>query len=329
MKKWAPYIASVFMGILAVSPPVYLRVPMVDHKGVVWLWLIAGAFGIYTLFIKTNLFVKLFAAYLFLCSILSTGPYISLTGNMTAVAFVYFFILSTQIEDWRPVRSMLKTVLILNLLFVVLQQLGKDSVCNWSLGKSITCWGTVGNAMQFKSVMIIAFAALIGIDRLSPYIITGAAGALVIVFKYYLIVQRWNWFLYARGPVLIDTIKIWTKHPIVGWGPGLFKSVFPAIAEGGFQMEGTWRMAHNCWAQLLFETGIIGFLLMAGLFVWLGIRLARIDKRAFLGLGIIAFDMMVHFPTRQIQCTPIMVLYLAYCDQLIRRKLWRPQPKAQ
>ena len=304
----------------AVFPPIEIRLPMVSDSAWVWLVLISGCLGLYTIFTKINIFVKAISAYLFISCFFSSAPLISFTAYIVMVPLIYFYILCTKIDDWKPITRALIIILVLNQLLLLMQWIGRDSLLNFGL-KATTCAGTVGNPMQLKSLMIIATAVLIAITRPKKRYVALAAIIFLLASGYaakHNIIQD---FLYARGPVWGETFKLYLQHPIFGWGPAMFKTIFPALVRGTFDLEGVWRTTHNCWLQLLFETGAIGFSLVSGFFIHLFVKLKKINLYLFFGLAIIALDMMAHFPTRQIQCVPIMIAFLAYCEREI--KLWQ------
>lgn len=210
-----------------------------------------------------------------------------------------------------------------------MQKIGKDSLCNFGLNDAFVCWGSVGNPMQLKSFFIITCAVLIALTK--PKILRNkkvlfGLGVIGIAWlmRYFISHKTFHYFLYARGSVWLATLKLMLKHPFFGWGPGEYKIIFPAVARGGFESEGIWRTAHNCWLQMGFEIGSFGLSLVAGLFIYLLVRLLKIDLYLFFGLAVIALDMSVHFPTRQIQCVFIMIMFLAHCEQKIKEKrLWQ------
>jgi hypothetical protein len=327
MQRLYSYLAIIPIIALAVFPPIELHMPLSDNKAWLWLFLISGCLGIYTLFTKINILVKLTAVYIFISCFFSAAPYLSFALYIPIVAWIYFYILCTKIRDWQPVRNALIVILSLNTLLSIMQAIGRDSLLNFGLSNP-TCSGVVGNHMQQKSLLIIANAALLGLIRPKKRYVVLTGAALFLLLGYAAKHNVISHFLYARGAVWLDTLKLCIAHPFVGWGPGMFKMIFPTIGKGGYVAEGMWYTAHNCWLQMLFETGAIGFSLVAGYFIVLFKQTWEIDRYLFLGLIIIALDMMVHFPTRQIQTVPIMLMFLARCEQKIREsRLCQPLPK--
>jgi putative inorganic carbon (HCO3(-)) transporter len=59
-----------------------------------------------------------------------------------------------------------------------------------------------------------------------------------------------------RVDVARATLAIWRGHPWFGVGPGGFRAAFPAAKPASVQLF--YDHAHNDWAQLLAERGVIG-----------------------------------------------------------------------
>ena len=146
-------------------------------------------------------------------------------------------------------------------------------------------------------------------------------------------------FKIGRFPVWKRTIELINEKSWLGYGIGTYKVLIPVLTqdiegigvyqgpEGEWEYEYTkgkklaWRQAHNCWLQLLFEAGRIGFLIFIGIVFLLLWRLFKIKQyEALSGLLILGTDMLVHFPTRMPQSVLIMTAYLAYCQTLTRER---------
>ncbi len=143
-----------------------------------------------------------------------------------------------------------------------------------------------------------------------------------------------------RGPIWARALKASAVHPIMGYGIGTFQVVFPVLAEGimtshpgPWTYEWTegdwiaWRKAHNCWLQILFETGLIGLFLFLGFVCTLFFKLWRHSKiettaMPLTGLVILGVNMTVHFPSRMLQTVIVMIAYLAFC-KVISCQSWR------
>jgi len=57
-----------------------------------------------------------------------------------------------------------------------------------------------------------------------------------------------------------DAMKMFAKAPILGWGLGTFPTVYPQFRS--FFTDKFINEAHNDYAQLLVETGVVGFAIM-------------------------------------------------------------------
>jgi O-antigen ligase len=66
-----------------------------------------------------------------------------------------------------------------------------------------------------------------------------------------------------------DSLRMFSQRPIWGWGLGTFPTVYPSFRS--FYTNLFVNEAHNDYAQLLVETGLLGFALM----LWFVISLYR------------------------------------------------------
>lgn len=73
----------------------------------------------------------------------------------------------------------------------------------------------------------------------------------------------------ARLFITKDSIPIFLKRPVLGWGLGTFPTIYPQYRS--FYATKFVNAAHNDYAQLLVETGLLGFALM----LWFLFRLYR------------------------------------------------------
>lgn len=133
----------------------------------------------------------------------------------------------------------------------------------------------VAGPIKFKNSWVLGLIAL-------PFLVMGAAGALVVGPKYtdihgMLRLQAWPMFWDCFYNGCIDTRvtpnpTIFAPNPWFGWGAGTFKLYGPAIQSVKYYMEGKWWLwAHNDWLQLALEYGFIGAglsALSAGYLLW-------------------------------------------------------------
>ncbi len=107
------------------------------------------------------------------------------------------------------------------------------------------------------------------------------------------------------------------KSFLFGHGTDSFYSIFAAYKHDA----NPFGQAHNCWLQLPWEIGLIGFVAILVYVGWLAVRLYQSQEHELLaGMVIISTNMLVHFPTRMTQTIWLIVAYLALCEQ---RSNWR------
>lgn len=93
------------------------------------------------------------------------------------------------------------------------------------------------------------------------------------------------------------TLGLWRGHPWLGVGPGAFRTAFPAIKPASVELF--YDHAHNDWAQLLAERGLVGALPWIALFVGalaagvLAVRRRRDPLLRGIGLGA-AMGLLAH-----------------------------------
>jgi hypothetical protein len=153
--------------------------------------------------------------------------------------------------------------------------------------------------------------------------------AVVIISLFVARVKIFNHYMGGRWPAWKKTVFLTTtQHPFFGYGIGTYKVIFPVLSQdvaGGvtskWKYQGTegnwlaWRQAHNCFLQILFETGYIGF----GLFIaFIGCLLHKVRKnRALLsGLIVLLITMIWSFPTRMIQSVLVLILFFSICEKV-------------
>jgi O-antigen ligase len=72
-----------------------------------------------------------------------------------------------------------------------------------------------------------------------------------------------------RLKITKDCLRMFAHRPVLGWGLGTFPTVYPSYRS--FYTNLFVNEAHNDYAQLLVETGLLGF----GLMLWFLVRLYR------------------------------------------------------
>jgi O-antigen ligase len=123
-------------------------------------------------------------------------------------------------------------------------------------------------------VEIVLFAALTLVQRRNPRVALGliAACVLVLAFLIFLGKGRVLGRLGDLGPgirlnITKDCLRMFSHRPLWGWGLGTFPTVYPSYRS--FYTNLFVNEAHNDYAQLLVETGMLGF----GLMLWFLVRL--------------------------------------------------------
>jgi len=197
-----------------------------------------------------------------------------------------------------------------------MQYVGKDNILNFGLSQNISTL-SVGNGMQAKSLIIVLVALLIQDRRLPEFRILKRIiyfGTLCFCVYYFFAHNVWSNFVYARGPVWLEGIKIGLQHPVMGWGLGEWKVVFPQIAVGEFNQEGAWYSVHNFPIQVFFEMGVVGLatLLFYTRSVW---RKCLDSENLFVGLLLLIYTLSVHFPAFQTTSCCLVVLFFAYIER--------------
>lgn len=308
-------------------------------------------------FLKLNPFIKVLPSFCLLNAMFSYVPLLSLIAFMQITVCCYFFWLCSKVKNFDPVFKMLQAVFILNGFLLLMKATGHEPIANF--GENVY-FGTNGQHMQSASLMVILGAVLIGYHKSNiglPFIaslICNSAGAflssgiglaiygwrkfskrmvvsllivLVVVFSIWMIAGgkfRQNIHMdNSRLLTWINTTKLSMEYPVMGWGIGTYKVLFPVYGRVNFEIP--WKTAHNDYLQVLFEMGLSGILFMfaycwnvlSRMFVLM--RRSILRERAFMcliGLAMIASNMVYHFPTKMIQAVPIIIFFLAYCDKL-------------
>ncbi len=147
--------------------------------------------------------------------------------------------------------------------------------CAVLMAGTIFLSGSRGGMLAFVFEMVL-FAALTLAKRRSPRIALGTMAVCVLILALLI-------FL-GKGQVLgrlgdlspgirldmtKDSLRMFSKRPVGGWGLGTFPTVYPSYRS--FYTNLFVNEAHNDYAQLLVETGLLGF----GLMFWFLVRLYR------------------------------------------------------
>jgi hypothetical protein len=310
----APMIA------LALFPPAFLRVPMVESALWVWLVLIFGFLGLWSFTMRLNIFIKLFLVYAFISCFFSSGLYLSFTRYIPLVLCIYYYILCQKIENWRIVYKALAVVMAVHILLFIMQLTGNDTLCNFALEK-VTCSGAVGNWMQMKTLMILILAFFISAITSKNRKVLYCLIALILIGMVVYALSGKNIYRFPHRRLMSwkDTLRVASLRPVFGWGLGSFGPVFNALADDVFKKQGYWHSPHNTYLHVLFEFGNLGLWIFSGYLTSLGLRLLR--HRLFyplIGFILLLLVMSFHFPLHQTTTVLLVMCFLAYLEARTR-----------
>jgi O-antigen ligase len=123
---------------------------------------------------------------------------------------------------------------------------------------------------------IAVFAALTYAQRKNPRVAIGSLavcililGFLVFLGKGHILGRLGDLAPGIRLNITTDCLRMFSHRPLLGWGLGTFPTVYPTYRS--FYTNLFVNEAHNDYAQLLVETGLLGFALM----LWFVIALYR------------------------------------------------------
>ena len=121
---------------------------------------------------------------------------------------------------------------------------------------------------------IVLFAALTLIQKKTPRVALGLIAICVFVLGFLIFLGKGEVLgrLGDLGPgirlnMTKDCLRMFSHRPIWGWGLGTFPTIYPSYRS--FYTNLFVNEAHNDYAQLLVETGLLGF----GLMLWFLVRL--------------------------------------------------------
>jgi hypothetical protein len=310
------YISLIPVAILGLMPALSMTIPIQETKYWAWIVLIFGFLGLSTLFLKINPFVKCFALLGFISIFFTQCPFISKFAYIEMVLCIYLYIICLNIEDWKTVFNALWVLLILNIIVLLAQFLHKDTILNFGLVTNTSAL-TVGNPMQAKSFLIVLSAILLQDKRIRitrRIAFWSIVSIFILAIVYFFQHRVAFYFGYARGAVWWESFKLSLQHPIIGHGLGMFKVLFQTLAHGGFQREGVWYSAHNYFIQIFFELGVIGVGVSIAYLISL---IKKSSGRLLFAIAMVLFTLCVHFPDRQEQVVPLLILFVAYIERKV------------
>jgi O-antigen ligase len=145
--------------------------------------------------------------------------------------------------------------------------------CAVLMASTIFLSGSRGGMLSFV-LEIVVFAALTLVQRRNPRVALGLISVCVLVLAFLVFLGKGQVLgrLGDLGPgmrlnITKDCLKMFSHRPVWGWGLGTFPTVYPSYRS--FYTNLFVNEAHNDYAQLLVETGLLGF----GLMLWFLVRL--------------------------------------------------------
>ena len=147
--------------------------------------------------------------------------------------------------------------------------------CAVLMASTIFLCGSRGGMIAFV-LQLVLFAALVLVQRRNPRVALGLVGMCVLVLCFLVVVGKGE-ILGRLGDlrpgirldISKDCWKMFLRRPVLGWGLGTFPTVYPGYRS--FYTNDFINEAHNDYAQLLVENGVLGF----GAMIWFLILLYR------------------------------------------------------
>jgi O-antigen ligase len=138
--------------------------------------------------------------------------------------------------------------------------------CAVLMASTIFLSGSRGGMIAFVLEMVL-FAALTFANKRSPRAALGSVAVCVPILVLLTFLGKWQ-VLGRLGDldpgirldITKDSLRMFSHRPIWGWGLGTFPTVYPSYRS--FYTNLFVNEAHNDYAQLLVETGLLGFSLM-------------------------------------------------------------------
>ena len=138
--------------------------------------------------------------------------------------------------------------------------------CAVLMASTIFLSGSRGGMIAFV-LEIVLFAALTLVQRRNPRAALGSVAVCVLVLAFLVFVGKGQVLGRlgdlspgTRLDMTKDCLRMFTHRPVWGWGLGTFPTVYPSYRS--FYTNLFINEAHNDYAQLLVETGLLGFALM-------------------------------------------------------------------
>lgn len=138
--------------------------------------------------------------------------------------------------------------------------------CAGLMATTIFLSGSRGGMIAFICQSIV-FAALAFGKRRSPRLAMGSMAVCLFILSLLFFLDRGQALVHLgdlspdiRLDITKDSLKLFSHRPVMGWGLGTFPTIYPRYRS--FYTNLFINEAHNDYAQLLVETGVLGFALM-------------------------------------------------------------------
>jgi O-antigen ligase len=138
--------------------------------------------------------------------------------------------------------------------------------CAVLMAGTIFLSGSRGGMLAFV-LEIVLFAALTLVQKRNPRVALGSVAVCVLVLAFLVFLGKGQLLgrLGDLGPgirleITKDCLRMFSHRPAWGWGLGTFPTIYPSYRT--FYTNLFVNEAHNDYAQLLVETGLLGFALM-------------------------------------------------------------------
>jgi O-antigen ligase len=147
--------------------------------------------------------------------------------------------------------------------------------CAVLMASTIVLSGSRGGMLSLF-LEIVVFATLTLVQRRNPRVALGVAAVCVLVLVFLVFLGKvqvlgrlGNLAPDMRLKITKDCLRMFSHRPVLGWGLGTFPTVYPGYRS--FYTNLFVNEAHNDYAQLLVETGLLGF----GLMLWFLLRMYK------------------------------------------------------
>lgn len=147
--------------------------------------------------------------------------------------------------------------------------------CAGLMATTIFLSGSRGGMIAFICQSIV-FGTLAFGKRRSPRLAIGSMALCVFILALLFFLDRGQALVHLgelspdiRLDISKDSLKLFSHNPVMGWGLGTFPTIYPRYRS--FYTNLFINEAHNDYAQLLVETGMLGF----GLMLWFLVGLYR------------------------------------------------------